>query len=113
MSAISLSGFAPRVLTTVDRSVRYRAGACALSRLRATFEITRVRSRLVSPGGHQISVRADHVVFLPDQNMRIVLGAIDEIPHRICLVPIDTGDGPRPSQRKAAVTLLTALTIIA
>src|SRR5262245_30520237 len=67
-----------------------------LSRL---IEISQVRRDLALLGRHQIAVRAEIVGLLPDQDMRIVLGAIVVEPERALVTTILLGHRPRPGQR--------------
>src|SRR5262245_38806119 len=69
------------------------------SRRWSAVEIAQVRCRLAFLGRHQEAVGADHVIIPADENMRIVLGAIDEIPKWLRLAPIDAADCPGTGER--------------
>src|SRR5262249_55215969 len=71
----------------------------ASSRRWSAVEIAQVWCRLAFLGRHQEAVGADHVVFPADQHMRIVFGAIDEIPEWVRLAPIDATDRPGTGER--------------
>src|SRR5215510_2206414 len=68
-------------------------------RRRNAIEIAQVWCRLALFGWHQKAIGTDHVIFPADQDMWIVLGAIDKIPKRFCLASIDATDCPRVSER--------------
>ena len=48
--------------------------------LSSSPKIPQVGRRLAGFGRHQVAVRAHHVGFVADHHVRVVLGAIDEVP---------------------------------
>src|SRR5262245_11934555 len=56
--------------------------------LPALLEIAQVRRRLVLAGRHQQAIRAEHVVLLPDGDVRIAFGADVLDPEEVALAAI-------------------------
>src|SRR5262247_3528190 len=63
------------------------------------LEISQVRRRLVFLGGHQVAVRAEEIVLVPDRDVMVVLGTVVLVPDRIVVATIFLGDGPGAGQR--------------
>src|SRR6266700_3860761 len=58
------------------------------------IKIAQIRRLLIAFGGHQVSIGADHVELLAHEDMRVVLGTVDKIPHRMGVALVDAVDGP-------------------
>src|SRR5215510_5980757 len=63
------------------------------------IEVSQVRRRLAFLSRHQIAVRTEVIGLLPDQDMRIVLGAIVVEPERAAVTTVLLGHRPRLGQR--------------
>src|SRR5437867_1085976 len=83
--------------TTHARNAR-ACGMQALSSLPRLIEISQIRGRLVPAGRHQISVDADEVAFLADDDMSVFFVADILRPDRIKLAPVAPCHCPRTSQ---------------
>src|SRR5215470_5979722 len=81
-----------------DRSAILSRPAILLLLLRL-LEVAQIGRRLVLPGGHEITVRAQEVVLLTDDHVIVVFGAVVLVPDAVGNVPIAFGHGPGARQR--------------
>src|SRR5262249_33405282 len=52
------------------------------------LEISQIRRRLVLPGGHQIAIRTQEIVFLADDDVAVVFGGVVFVPEDVAVAGI-------------------------